>query len=67
MICLKINIFVLSATTCVIFDNLVGCNFSGKEYRDYIKHVAYAELEFSSGSIERDEHGHLHGNRKSIL
>lgn len=44
---------------CVIFNNLVGRNFNGEEYRVYIETVAYAALGFSSGCIERYKNGHL--------
>lgn len=35
----------------VIFRNLSGKNFSGTEYRDYLKHVAYGDMGFVPGTI----------------
>lgn len=35
----------------VIFRNLSGRNFSGKEYRDYLKNIAYADMGFVPGTI----------------
>lgn len=35
----------------MIFRNLSGKNFSGKEYRDYLKHVAYDDMGFVPGTI----------------
>ena len=31
--------------------NLSGRNFSGKEYRNYLRHVAYDDMGFVSGTI----------------
>lgn len=41
----------------MIFNNLCGKNFSGKEYRDYIRYIALGEMGFKPGRIElyRDE------------
>lgn len=40
----------------MIFKNLCGKNFTGREYRDYIRHIAFGEmgLEPSSISYYRD-------------
>lgn len=35
----------------MIFRNLSGRNFSGKEYRNYLKHVAYDDMDFVPGTI----------------
>jgi hypothetical protein len=35
----------------MIFRNLSGRNFSGKEYRDYLKHIAYDDMGFVPGTI----------------
>lgn len=41
----------------MIYNNLVGVNMQGTEYRDYLKHVAMEEMGFEPGRIEyfRDE------------
>ena len=36
----------------MFFNNLTGKNFSGKEYEDYIRHIALREMGFHPGSIE---------------
>lgn len=35
----------------MIFRNLSGKNFSGKEYRNYLKYVAYDDMGFVPGTI----------------
>lgn len=35
----------------MIFRNLSGKNFSGKEYRNYLRHVAYDDMGFVPGTI----------------
>ena len=35
----------------MIFNNLCGRNFSGTKYRDYIKHIAFGEMNFKPGEI----------------
>lgn len=35
----------------MIFNNLCGKNFSGKEYRDYIRYIALGEMGFKPGRI----------------
>lgn len=35
----------------MIFRNLCCRNFSGKEYRNYLKHVAYDDMGFVPGTI----------------
>lgn len=35
----------------MIFRNLSGKNFSGAEYLDYLKHVAYGDMGFVPGTI----------------
>ena len=41
----------------MIYNNLVGVNMQGTEYRDYLKHVAMEDMGFEPGRIEffRDE------------
>ncbi len=36
----------------IIFNNLIGKNFQGKEYADYINNIALKEMEFEYGKIE---------------
>ena len=36
----------------MIYNNLIGVNMQGVEYRDYLKHVAMEEMEFEPGRIE---------------
>ncbi|QWP47321.1 hypothetical protein J5W59_02470 [Akkermansia muciniphila] len=36
----------------MIFRNLTGKNFQGKEYVDYIRHIAISSMGFTPGSIE---------------
>lgn len=36
----------------VFFNNLCGKNFSGTQYRDYIRNIALGEMGFKSGRIE---------------
>lgn len=40
-----------SVSIPMIFRNLRGRNFSGKEYRNYLKHVAYDDMGFVPGTI----------------
>ena len=35
----------------VIYNNLCGVNFSGEEYRQYLKHVAFSDMGFKPGII----------------
>lgn len=35
----------------MIFRNLCGKNFSGEDYRNYLKHVAYDDMGFVPGKI----------------
>ena len=41
----------------MMYNNLVGVNMQGTEYRDYLKHVAMEDMGFEPGRIEyfRDE------------
>ena len=41
----------------MIYNNLVGVNMQGTEYRDYLKHVAMEDMGLEPGRIEyfRDE------------
>ena len=41
----------------MFFNNLTGKNFSGKEYEDYIRCVALADMGFSPGVIELCRNG----------
>ena len=43
----------------MIFNNLCGKNFSGKEYRDYIRYIALGEMGFKPGRIELYRDGEL--------
>ena len=36
----------------MIFKNLTGKNFQGREYADYIRHIALGSMGFTPGSIE---------------
>lgn len=36
----------------MFFNNLSGKNFSGKEYRDYVRNIAFGEMGFRPGTIE---------------
>ena len=36
----------------IIYNNLVGVNMQGVEYRDYLKHVAMEDMGFEPGRIE---------------
>ena len=36
----------------MIFNNLIGKNFKGREYTDYIAFVAIPDMEFTYGKIE---------------
>ena len=47
------------ASCSVIFNNLCGKNFSGKEYRDYIRYIALGEMGFKPGRIELYRDGEL--------
>ena len=35
----------------MFFNNLSGKNFSGKEYRDYVRNIAFGEMGFRPNSI----------------
>lgn len=39
-------------TIPVIFNNLTGKNFTGKEYNDYICFVAFRDMKFTEGEIQ---------------
>ena len=41
----------------MIFRNLTGQNFQGKEYADYIRHIAINSMGFTPGSIEHCRDG----------
>ena len=41
----------------MIFRNLTGKNFQGKEYADYIRHIAIGSMGFMPGSIEHCRDG----------
>lgn len=46
-------------TIGIIFRNLTGQNFKGKEYADYIRHIALPEMGFECGEIEYVEDGEV--------
>ena len=37
----------------MIFNNLCGKNFIGKEYKDYIRHIAFEEMGLKPGIVDR--------------
>ena len=41
----------------MIFRNLTGKNFQGKEYADYIRYIAINSMGFTPGSIEHCRDG----------
>ena len=41
----------------MIFKNLTGKNFQGREYADYIRHIAIGSMGFTPGSIELCRNG----------
>lgn len=43
----------------MIFNNLCGRNFSGEEYRYYIRYIALGEMGFKPGRIELYRDGKL--------
>lgn len=43
----------------MFFNNLCGKNFSGEEYRDYIRYIAIGEMGFKPGEIELYRNGVL--------
>lgn len=45
----------------MIFKNLTGKNFQGKEYVEYIRHIAIVDMGFSPGIIEHCRNGEVIG------
>jgi len=43
----------------MIFNNLSGKNFSGEEYRNYIKYIAYGDMGLKPGIISHYRDGIL--------
>ena len=43
----------------MIFKNLTGENLKGREYADYIRHIAIGEMGFSPDSIEHCRNGEV--------
>lgn len=43
----------------MIFNNLIGKNFIGKQYEEYIKYIAIRDNSFMHGIIERVEDGEV--------
>ena len=43
----------------MIFNNLTGRNFKGKEYAGYIRHVAIGDMGFTPGGIEHRRNGEV--------
>ena len=41
----------------MLFKNLTGKDFQGKEYADYIRHIAIVSMGFTPGSIEHCRDG----------
>ena len=46
-------------STKMIFNNLTGKNFKGKEYADYIRYIAIGSMEFTPGCIEHCRNGEI--------
>ena len=46
----------------MIFNNLCGRNFTGKEYKDYIRHIAFVEMGLEPGTISHYRDGILYRN-----
>lgn len=44
----------------MIFSNLCGKNFIGREYRDYIRHIAFEEMGLEPGTISYYRDGVLY-------
>lgn len=40
----------------MFFNNLSGKNFSGKEYRDYVRNIAFGEMGFRHVLLHQDLH-----------
>ena len=53
------NVFrpALECLFAEFFRNLTGQNFQGKEYADYIRHIAIGSMGFTPGSIEHCRDG----------
>ena len=43
----------------MIFKNLCGKNFSGKEYKDYIKHIVFRDMGLKPGVVSHYRDGVL--------
>ena len=46
----------------MIFNNLCGKNFTGKKYKNYIRHIAFEEMGFEPGTISYYRDGVLYRN-----
>ena len=46
----------------MIFNNLCGRSFTGKKYKDYIKHIALGEMGLEPGTISHYRDGVLQKN-----
>lgn len=46
----------------MIFNNLCGKNFIGKEYKDYIRHIAFEEMGLKPGIVSHYRNGVLYKN-----
>lgn len=44
----------------MIFNNLCGKNFIGKEYKDYIRHIAFEEMGLKPGIVSHYRDGVLY-------
>lgn len=55
---------ILSSDDCIsipmIYNNLIGVNMQGDEYRDYMKHVAMDDMGFEPGRIDFFRDGTLY-------
>ena len=45
-----------------VFNNLCGKNFIGKEYKDYIRHIAFEEMGLKPGIVSHYRNGVLYKN-----
>jgi len=46
----------------MIFNNLCGKNFIGKDYKDYIRHIAFEEMGLKPGIVSHYRNGVLYKN-----
>lgn len=51
----------------IIFKKIIGRNFQGKEYVEYIGHIAIGDMKFSSGIIKHYKNGKVVSNEEKCL